>query len=125
MDTDLLPKRTSTNWESCCLCQKETSEKLNEPHTKQHLHKAYETLEQDIKFYIDNDIELPFLPGQECLLEGEDTISTSLLKHKAKFHKSCRDKIRKMFAQRQLNKRKSDDTCSSTSPKKKLERVCQ
>ena len=115
---DPLPKRTSTNWTLCCICQTKTSEKLNEPHTKQHLHKAYETLEKDIQFYIDNYIELPYLPGKECLLEGEDTLSSSLLSHKANFHKSCRDKIRQTFAQRQIDKRKSEGSSSSVSPKK-------
>ena len=72
MDTDILPKRTSTNWELCCLCQKETSEKLNEPHAKQHLHKAYETFEQDVQFYIDNDIVLPYLhPGSSIAKQNE------------------------------------------------------
>ena len=115
---DLLPKRSSTNWTLCCLCQTETSEKLNEPHSKQHLHKAYETLEKDIQFYIDNDIALPYLLGKECLLEGEDSLSSSLLIHKAIFHKSCRDKIRQLYAQRQINKRKVDDSSSSVCPKK-------
>ena len=115
---DLLPKRSSTNWTLCCLCQTETSEKLNQPHSKQHLHKAYETLEKDIQFYIDNDIALPYLPGKECLLEGEDSLSSSLLIHKAILHKSCRDNIRQLFAQRQINKRKIDDSSSSVSPKK-------
>ena len=55
---DSLLKRTFTKRKLC-------SEKWNEPHAKQHLQKAHETREKDIQFYIDNDIELPYLPRKK------------------------------------------------------------
>ena len=62
-----MPERCSTNLSLCCFCQRETDEKLKEPHANPHHHKAYQTLEEDIQFYIDNGIEVPYLPGKDCL----------------------------------------------------------
>ena len=99
--------RVKGDWTLCCFCQTETSEKLQHPYEKVCYHEAYESIEEGIDNFIDNNVALPAGMAREwCLLtEGENRVSKSLLSNKAVYHKACRDKVRIRVVDRQLKRR--------------------
>ena len=111
--------RTESDWALCCLCQVDSSKKdLRCPFNKEYLHKAYETLADDLKNFAENDVPLPLEVTLECLNDGSG-IANTLLKNKAKYHNRCRSLFRSCMVERELHKRgKSESEEETISPKK-------
>ena len=124
-------RRLRTDWELCCLCQEESRRDLRCPYNKECHHKAYGTLENDLKNFVANDVPLPLGVNLECLDDGSG-IAQTLLKNKAKYHNGCRSLFRCNMMERELNKRKQEDNKETiVSPKKTrssfnatLDRLC-
>jgi len=68
--------RTDTDWTLCCLCQDCSSKKdLRCPFNKECHHTAYETLADDLKYFVTNDVSLPLGVNLECLDDGSEVAS--------------------------------------------------
>ena len=100
-----LVTRTESDWALCCLCQVDSSKKdLRCPFNKEYLHKAYETLADDLKNFVENYVPLPLGVTLECVDDGSG-IANTLLKNKAKYHNRCRSLFRSYMVERELHKR--------------------
>lgn len=51
--------RKDTDWALCCLCQDKSNKDLRCPYKKECYHNAYQTLEDDLKYFVENDVPLP------------------------------------------------------------------
>ena len=110
--------RQRTDWELCCLCQEVSSKDLRCPYNKKCHHKAYATLENDLKNFVENDVPLPLGVNLEIFDDGSG-IANTLLKNKAKYHNGCRSLFRGYMIERVLSKRKQQDNEETiVSPKK-------
>ena len=119
-----LVTRTDTDWTLCCLCQDHSDKKdLRCPFNKECHHKAYETLADDLKNFVTNDVLLPLGVNLECLDDGSGVAST-LLKNKAKYHNRCRSLFRSYMVERELRKREKTESEEETSPKKTRLSLC-
>ena len=88
------------DWEKCFICQTETCETLQSSSEAQLSDpaKAYNDLgERILKFELLNLLPVPLNLDE---LSGGTALETSLLNHKAKFHKTCKLK----FGNEKLNK---------------------
>ena len=47
------------DWTLCCLCQERTKKDLRCPFKKDCHHKAYQSLEDDLRSFVENDAPLP------------------------------------------------------------------
>ena len=101
--------KLKTDWTLCCLCQEAHSKKSDKdlrcPYDKEWLHNAYQTLEDDLKGFVENDVPLPLGVNLIHLDDGSG-IANTLIKNKAKYHNSCRVHFRSHVLQRELDKNK-------------------
>jgi len=110
--------RTITNWALCCLCQQEAGKDLRCPYSKECYYTAYDSLEADLKNFVDNDLPIPLGVNLECLDDGSG-IANTLKTNKATYHNGCRSLFRSGALQRQAKKREMDNSAIATvSPKK-------
>ena len=85
---------------------------------KKHYHAAYQTLEDELKAFADDDIPLPLGVNLQCLDDGTGIAST-MLKNEAKYHNGCRGHFRSHNLQRVLKKRaRKNSDGEDFSPKK-------
>ena len=113
------PKWKEIDWTLCCLCQKKSATELRCPYKKVCYHNAYQTLEDDLKNFVENDVPLLFGVNLECINDGSG-IANTLLKNEAKYHHGCRGCFRSHIVQRALDKRAREESDSEDifSPKK-------
>ena len=115
--------RKDTDWALCCLCQVKSKKDVRCPYKKECHHDAYQTLENELKKFVEHDISLPLQVSLECLDDGSG-IANTLLKNEAKYHNGCRILFRSHIVQRALDKRtrelldSEEETISKTKPVK-------
>lgn len=112
--------RTETDWKLCCLCQSKSDRELRCPLYKECHQKAYQTLENELKAFHENSVELPLGVTLESFDDGSG-IAQTLSKNKAKYHDACRHRFRSHIIKRALEKRRregSDSDGEAISPKK-------
>ena len=110
---NLLAKWKTTDWALHCFCQLKSSEMLKHLYQKSCYHQAYTSIQNDFDKLIANNIPFPFDLNRDCLItEDWNTISKSLLNHKAVYHKTCCDKIWPHIVNRVLNKSRCEDSDS-------------
>ena len=82
-------KKTTTNWDRCCLCQVPIEEKLVQPSLKTaHLDSGYETLAENIPKL--HEVHILPIPLKPCRLDDGSGIEDTLIKTKAKYHNLCK-----------------------------------
>ena len=110
--------RKTTDWALCCLCQKESEKDLRCPYKRECHLTAYDTLETDLKNFIENDVRLPLGVTMVCLNDGTG-IANTLRKNEAKYHNGCRSLFRSYMVERKLKKRETQESTEAViSPKK-------
>ena len=81
-------------------------------------HAAYQTLEDELKAFVDNGIHLPLGVNLQCL-DDSSGIASTMLKNEAKYHNGCRGHLRSHNLQRAVVKRSRKDSDDvAFSPKK-------
>ena len=58
------------------------------PYKQERYHNSYQTLEDELNRFVENDIPLPLGVNLECLNDGSG-IPKTLLKNQAKYHNGC------------------------------------
>ena len=112
--------RTETDWKLCCLCQSKSDRELRCPLYRECHQKSYQTLENELKAFHENSVELPLGVTLESLDDGSG-IAQTLSKNKEKYHDACRNRFRSHIIKRALEKRRKEDSDSdgeTISPKK-------
>ena len=112
------PSGVTTDWDKCFLCQKVTSEVLQCPArlkcSNVTVGQGYSTLSSSIvRFSELHELPMPIDIG--CLDEGGG-IEATLLKHKAKWHKSCHSKFNTTKLQRAEKRKASMDDSDMECP---------
>ena len=112
------PSGVTTDWDKCILCQKVTSEVLQCParlkRSNVTVGQGYSTLSSNIvRFSELHKLPMPIDIG--CLDEGGG-IEATLLKHKAKWHKSCHSKFNTTKLQRAEKRKASMDDSDMECP---------
>ena len=111
MSSDNIPTtRKIMDWALCCLCQGEdkSSKDLRRPYSKECYHTAYQSLEEDLKIFAENDVTLPLGVNLNRLNDGSG-IANTLLGNKAIHHNGCRALFRQNMVQRELQKRQRNE----------------
>lgn len=116
-----IPQRTVTDWSLCCLCQEQSNKDLRCPYKRECYHSAYQTLEDDLKRFVQNNIPLPLGMNLDCVDDGSGVAST-LLKNEAKYHNGCRGRFRSYIVERELDKRTRAESDSEENPSPKKTR---
>ena len=104
-------KSTLIDWSQCIFCQSKSNDVLTSPTTLKSNNKiGYISLVEDLKKFDD----LNTLPMQVdiSLFDDGEGMGETLLKHKAKWHKLCRNKFSKLKLERLEKRLHSSDQCT-------------
>ena len=106
------------NWELCVFCQEQTNENLKCPANSKRgdVGAGYKSAEANINEFKKIGI-LPFKVDSNQLDDGSG-IANSLLKHRAVWHKSCRNKINSTKLKRAEKRKRQEENCEGPSPVK-------
>ena len=106
------------NWELCVFCQGKTNENLQCPANskREDIGARYKSAEASIREFKRLGIS-PFKVDFDQLDDGSG-IANSLLKHKAVWHKSCRNKINSTELKRAEKRKQKEETPEAASPVK-------
>lgn len=123
---DPLQIRTGTDYSRCYVCQSDDKANLKNPADSSDpkaAATAYKTAQTNIKYFLDNDVPLPYGLKEEHINDNLDDkdegIQNTLMKNKALVHPDCRLMLRKKYVDSKLKKRKSTEPQEPVpSPKK-------
>ena len=118
--------RTGTNYSRCYICQSDNKDGLKNPAVSSNpaaAASAYATAQANIKYFLDNNVPLPYRLKEEHINDNLDDmdegIKSTLMKNKALVHADCRLLLRRKNVDSILKKRKSTEPQKyEASPKK-------
>ena len=115
--TETKAQPVSIDWKLCVLCQERKEESLQCPANskKTDLGAGYKTLAENLLLF--NELGMvPFAINLEQLNDGSG-VENTLLKNKASWHKSCKDKVNSTKLKRAQKRRKQEDATSHSPVK--------
>ena len=116
--TETTAQPVSSDWKLCVLCQKRKEESLQCPANSKRtdLGAGYKSLAENLLLF--NGLGMvPFAINLEQL-NGGSGVENTLLKNKASWHKSCKDKVNSTKLKRAQKRREQEEDATSHSPVK-------
>ena len=109
-----------TDWAACVICQEQTSEALTYPAAGRRGGQGYVSLAESIEEFIECGFAVLVSVDVHELINGSG-LKETLIKHKASWRRSCRDKLSKRSldrfkAKQRADKQKADDLQFSCCP---------